>query len=101
MGRGEPFGLSSRKSACLSRRLAPTNRIHTSDDYGVMNVFVTLKDEWGNHLESDYAMNSEVYGDHWGYIPSASLPAGKTVIVQAMALDFLGGAGLLTERVTV
>jgi hypothetical protein len=45
--------------------------ISTSEYFGVMNVYVTLEDEQGNHIESDYA------------------------------LDRLGGVAVRTERVTV
>ena len=79
-------------------RLDGVIQIHTSDDFGVMDIFVTLRDDQGNHLESDYAMQNPYYEDHWGYIPSASLPSGTTVIVQAMAMDSLGGVGIQTEH---
>jgi hypothetical protein len=76
-------------------------QIHTSEDYGVMNIYVILKDEQGNQIESGYAMSNEYYEDHWGYIPSASPPSGTTVFVQAIAMDSLGGVGILTEQTEI
>jgi hypothetical protein len=76
-------------------------QIHTSEYFGVMNVFVVLEDEQGNTLESDYAMEAEVVENHWGYVPSAPLPGGTTVVVRAIAMDSLGGVGVQTERITL
>jgi hypothetical protein len=76
-------------------------QIHTSEYYGVMNVYVILEDDRGNHIESDYAMDNQVVENHWGYIPSAPLASGTTVVVRAIAMDRLGGVGIQTESITV
>jgi hypothetical protein len=76
-------------------------QISTSEYFGVMNVYVILEDDQGNRIESDHAMDNDVVENHWGYVPSASLPSGTTVIGRAIAIDQLGGIGIQTERVTV
>jgi len=76
-------------------------QVNTSEYFGVMNVYIILEDDQGNHIESDYAMENEYVENHWGYIPSAPLPSGTTVVVRAIALDKLGGIGIHAERITV
>jgi hypothetical protein len=76
-------------------------QINTSEYFGVMNVYVTLEDDQGNRLESDYALDNDVMKNYWGYFPSAPAHYGMTVIVRAIAMDRLGGVGIRTERVTV
>jgi hypothetical protein len=66
-----------------------------------MNVYVTLRDDRGNSLESGYAMKNEFVEDHWAYFTTVSVPPGACLIVQAVASDALGGAAIQTERVTV
>jgi hypothetical protein len=75
--------------------------ISTSENFGVMNVYVTLEDEQGNRLESDYALDNDLVKNYWCYVPSAPAHLGMTVIVRAIAMDRLGGIGISTERVTV
>jgi hypothetical protein len=76
-------------------------QINTSEYYGVINVYVTLEDEQGNRLESDYALDNEVVRNHWGYFPSAPAAPGTTILVRAIALDCLGGVGIHTRSVTI
>ena len=66
-----------------------------------MNVNMTLEDEQGNRLESDYALDNDLVKNHWCYVPSAPAHAGMMVVVRAIAMDRLGGVGIETERVTV
>jgi hypothetical protein len=75
--------------------------ISTSENFGVMNVYVTLEDEQGNRLEGGYALDNELVKNQWCYVPSASAHSGMTVIVRAVAMDRLGGVGIETERITV
>jgi len=46
-------------------------------------------------------MDAEVVENHWGYVPSAPLPCGTTVVVRVIAMDSLGGVGIQTEQITV
>ena len=76
-------------------------QITTSGDYGVMNVYVTLEDGQGKQIESGFALRDEVEEDDWYYCPSAALRSGASVTVRAIAMDPLGGVGILSEDVTV
>ena len=76
-------------------------QINTSDLFGILYVYVTLKDEEGNPLENGYAMRNEVWDGHWGYIPSVQLPVNTVVIVRALAVDALWGLGVAQEKCTV
>jgi hypothetical protein len=75
--------------------------IHTSEYYGVMNVYVTLEDEQGNRIESDYALDTDAVENYWAYFPAATAAPGTTIIVRAVALDCLGAVGMHSERVSV
>jgi len=76
-------------------------QINTSEYYGIRSVYVTLEDEQGNRLESDYALDNDAMKNHWGYFPSARAAPGTTIVVRAVAMDSLGGVGIHSERVTV
>ncbi len=67
----------------------------------VTDVHVTLLDEQGKVIESDYAIQDPCYEDYWAYLPSASVPPGTTITVRALAMDTLGATGMRTECVTV
>jgi hypothetical protein len=73
-------------------------QISTSEYFGVMNVYVSLKDDRGNHLESDYALDNEIVQNHWGYFASAPASPGTTIVVHAIAIDRLGGIAIQTDR---
>jgi hypothetical protein len=81
-------------------RLDGIIQINTSEDYGVMIVYVSLKDDRDNRIESDYALACDGMENIWGYFPSAVSP-GTTVIVRAIAMGPLGGVGVQTESITV
>ena len=76
-------------------------QIHTSEYYGVLNLYVSLEDERGQPIEGDYALGNDVVKNHWGYFPSAPVAPGTTILVRVVAMDCLGGVGIRTERVTV
>jgi hypothetical protein len=76
-------------------------QITASGDYGVINVYVMLEDDWGIQIESGFALKDETEEDDWYYFPSASLRSGASVTVRAMAMDPLGGVGIQDENVTV
>jgi hypothetical protein len=74
--------------------------INTSDVFGIEYIYVTLRDEAGNLLESGYAMRTGVCG-HWGYPSCVDLAVGTSVLVRAVAVDTLGGMGVAHEKCTV
>ncbi len=74
--------------------------INTSDVFGIEYIYVTLRDEAGNLLESGYARRTGVCG-HWGYPFCADLTVSTAVTVRAVAVDSLGGMGVAYEKCTV
>jgi hypothetical protein len=76
-------------------------QINTSDGFGILYIYITLRDQAGSLLESGYAMFDEFCEGHWGYIPEVDLPAGTSVVVRALAVDALGAMGMAQEMVTV
>jgi len=76
-------------------------QINTSDEFGIEYIYVTLRDEAGNLLESGDAMRDEICDGHWGYMPCEPLTIGTTVTVRAVALDALGGLSVAYEKCTV
>jgi len=74
--------------------------INVSDVFGIEYIYVTLRDDAGNLLESGYAMFTECEG-HWGYMPCEPVTIGTSVTVRAVAVDTLGGMGVAYEKCTV
>lgn len=85
------------KDGCLDGMI----QIHTSEYFGVVNVYVTVENEQGNHLESGYALDNDDVENHWGYFASAPASPGTTILVRVLAQDKLGGIAIHTEKVTV
>lgn len=75
--------------------------IQTTECYRITSVYVHLEDDQGNPIESGYAFDNPIMENHWGYVPTAAVSPGTTVVVRAIAMDQLGGLGMKTERVTV
>ena len=75
--------------------------IETSDDFGIINLFLIFKDENGNLIESGNAFDCPDEANHWVYITSVPVAAGTSVTVQAVATDQLGGVSTRSERTIV
>jgi hypothetical protein len=75
--------------------------ISTSAVFGIVSIYVTLKDEAGDLLEKGYAMRDEAYMGYWAFLPSVIPMVGTTVVVRAVALDALGALSVAEEKVTV
>jgi hypothetical protein len=69
-------------------------QVWTSGDFGILGVYVTIRDAEGNIIESGYALQNEIYMNHWGYIIEVDAGDYRTLTVQALVLDRLGGIGL-------
>jgi hypothetical protein len=82
-------------------RLEGIIQIHTCQDSGVMNVYVTLEDDQGNYLEGDYATVNADVKNHWRYSALAPANPGTTITVRAIAMDRLGGVAIQQENITV
>ena len=75
--------------------------INTSDFFGIAYIYVTLREEAGNLLESGHAMRDEASIGYWDYLPSVPLAAGTSLIVRAVAADALGGSSIAEEKLTL
>lgn len=75
--------------------------IQTSDDFGIINLVLILKDQDGNLIESGNAFDYPEEPNQWVYGTSVTVAAGTSVTVQAVATDQLGGLSTRSERVTV
>jgi hypothetical protein len=73
----------------------------TSDDFGIWNVHMVVRDDKGNLIESGDAASFEDGSGCWDYMATASVPSGTSVTIYAAATDSLGGVGALSQSTTV
>ena len=73
----------------------------TSDDFGIWNVYVVIRDGEGNLIESGDASQFDDCSDYWDYLATVNVPAGTSVRAYAAATDSLGGAGTLSAGTTI
>jgi hypothetical protein len=66
----------------------------TTDDFGIDNIRVTIRDYRGNLIESGYADADDDGSGVWNYFATASVPSGTSVIIYATATDRFGAVGL-------
>jgi hypothetical protein len=72
-----------------------------SDDFGLGNVHVSIKDDKGTVIESGDAFACRDNPDIWNYFTSVPVPSGTSLTVYVMATDHLGGVGTLSEDTTI
>jgi hypothetical protein len=70
--------------------------ITTSDDFGVVSVSVTVRNNEGGVLESGQAAESVAGSGRWAFTSSAAIAAGNEVNVQVAATDRPGGVAVET-----
>jgi hypothetical protein len=75
--------------------------IHTSDDFGIVNLYLIFKHEQGNLIERGEAIPWPDEPNRWAYVTTASVPAGTAVTVYAAATDGFGGMGARSERIAI
>ena len=76
--------------------------IITSDDFGVVNVHVTITDDSNNAvIQSGNAIEYPVGTGHWNYGASVAVPAGTTVTVKVTATDRPGGIAVSNNTKTL
>ena len=75
--------------------------IQTSDDFGIVNIYLVLQDENGNLIESGNAFDWPEEPNHWAYLTRASIPSGTSVTVHAAVIDGFGNMSTRSERITV
>jgi len=73
----------------------------TSDDFGMSNLYVVIRDDQGHVIESGDAAQFDDCSDCWDYRATVSVPSGTSVTVYAIATDSLWGAGALSARLTL
>jgi hypothetical protein len=71
----------------------------TWGDFGPLAVLVTLLDEQGQVIESQYAFPNEELLHCWAYVIEIESGNCRSLTIQAMVFDRLGGMGM--QRVTV
>jgi hypothetical protein len=76
-------------------------QINTFDDFGIINVHVTIRTAEGDFVDSGDAIEEPEGSGFWAYIATISVPSGTSVIVYATATDCLGGVGALSADKTM
>jgi hypothetical protein len=75
-------------------------QINTCDEFGVVDVHVSICDEQGHIIESGYALENPDFTGHWVYFATVSVPASTRVTISAKAIDALGAVGVKTRQLT-
>jgi len=75
--------------------------IYTSDDFGIVNLYLIFRDEQGNLIERGNATEWPDEPNRWGYLTRAAVPSGRSVNVHAAAMDSLGAVGALSQSKTI
>jgi hypothetical protein len=75
--------------------------ITPASDAGSIRVFVSIRDEQGNLIESSRAIPIAPGAQEWGCAAMESVPPGTTVTVSVTAVDCVGGVRIENRRVTV
>jgi hypothetical protein len=73
----------------------------TSDDFGIMNLRIVIKDDQGNLIESGDATQFDDCSDCWDYMATASVRSGTSLIISAVATDCLWGVGSFSTRMRI
>jgi len=68
----------------------------TWGDFGPLDVSVNILDEEGNLIESDYALQTPGFMNHWVYIVELEADDCYSLTIQAIVTDRLGGMGMQT-----
>jgi hypothetical protein len=76
-------------------------QINTCDEFGVEGVHVSIRDDQGNLLESDYVLPNPDFTGHWVYFATVSIPSGTRITICVKAMDGLGAMGVKTCRMTI
>jgi hypothetical protein len=72
-----------------------------SEDFGLHNVHVIIKDDKGNVIESGDAFTCVDSPDIWNYFTTTSVPSGACVTVHVIATDRVWGVGIHSEDKTI
>jgi len=72
----------------------------TSDDFGIIDIRITIRDDQRNVFESGDAFEDPMGSGIWNYLATTEVPSDTHVIVQAVATDSLDAVGTLSESTT-
>jgi hypothetical protein len=75
--------------------------VQTSDDLGIVSVYVSIRDDKGNIIENGYATEEPIGLGIWFYVASVSISSGTPVIVYFTVEDCLGGVAAKSESITI
>ena len=75
--------------------------IYTSDDFGIVNLFLTMTDESGNLIESGNAVEWPEQPNRWAFFTQVHVHPVISVTVQAFAIDGFGAMSSRSERKTL
>jgi hypothetical protein len=75
--------------------------IWVDHDFGIARMHVTIWDLQGNRIESGDAYPFSEIAELWWYLPTACVPPGTSVIVEATARDGMGGVAKWWKRKTM
>jgi hypothetical protein len=73
----------------------------TWGDFGPLDVSVNILDAKGELLEGDYAVPNETVLNHWMYIVEMEAGDHRSVTLQAIVTDRLGGMSMQTVSLPV
>ena len=82
-------------------QVGDTIQVIASDDFGVVNVHLTLKIADGTLIESGNAIQDPVGTGNWNYTATASVAAGTPVIAYVVATDRPGGTAVESMGTTI
>jgi len=72
-----------------------------STEFGVGNLHITIRDDGRNIIESGDGFEDPIGSGIWNYLTTREVPSGTRVTVHAVATDYLGGVGTLSESTTI
>ncbi len=66
-------------------------------EFGVGSLHITIRDDQRNIVESGDGFEDPLGSGIWNYLTTSEIPSGTRVIVDAVAIDYLGGVGTHSE----
>lgn len=75
--------------------------IAPASDAGSIKVYVSIRGEQGNLIESSRAIPIAPGAQEWGCAAIEPVPSGATVTVSVTAVDCVGGVRVVNRRITV
>ena len=96
-----PPRIETIEPTCYNGKIEDPIFLITSADLGVANLYVVIRDDQGNVIESGNATPFEDCPDYWDYLATVSVPSGTRVTIYAAATDTYWGVGAACQVVTI